>query len=402
MDELEELGELEEYERGYVTVDLDHIYDNMVNMKKNISGSAALMAVVKTDGYGCGAVPVAKTVDSLVEGYGVATVQEGMNLRVHGITKPVFILGYMPKKACEKVLAYQLIPSVFQYEMAEEFSKAAVKNQTVAPVNIAVDTGMGRIGFLPDEEGINEIVKISRLPGIELKSIFTHFARADERDKTSAKKQYEIFQRFINKLKEQNIIIPIHQCGNSAAILEMPRTSMDMIRAGISMYGYYPSEEMDTTGVKLYPAVSLKSHIVHLKEVEAGTPISYGSTYITKRKEKIATVPIGYGDGYPRNLSNKGYVLVHGKRAPICGRVCMDQFMIDVTDIEQASLWDEVTLIGEQGMENIALEELAERSGRFHYEFLCDLGKRLPRVYKHKGKLVGKKDYFQDDYQDFC
>ena len=402
MDDLEDLEELKEYERGYVIIDLDHIYDNMVNMKKNIPRETALMAVVKTDGYGCGAVPVARTVDALVEGYGVATVQEGISLRVHGITKPVFILGYTPKNACEQVIAHKLIPSVFQYEMAEVLSKAAVGSQVMLPVNIAVDTGMGRIGFLPDEEGISEIVRISQLPGIELKSIFTHFAKADEKDKTSAQNQYKIFQGFINKLKERNIIIPIHQCGNSAAILEMPQTSMNLMRAGISMYGYYPSEEIDTEVVKLYPAVGLKSHIVHLKEVEAGTPISYGSTYITKRKERIATIPLGYGDGYPRNLSNKGYVLVHGKRAPICGRVCMDQFMIDVTDIEESSLWDEVTLVGEDGMESITVEELAELAGTFHYEFLCDLGKRLPRVYKRHGRIVGKKDYFQDQYEDFC
>lgn len=283
---MDELEKLKEYERGYVTIDLDHIYDNMVNMKKNISPQSALMAVVKTDGYGCGAVPVAKTVDSLVEGYGVATVQEGISLRFHGITKPVFILGYTPKNACEQVIVHGFIPSVFQYEMAEEFSKTAERKKVTLPVNIAVDTGMGRIGFLPDEEGISEIVKISKLPGIEIKSIFTHFAKADEKDKTSALNQYNIFEGFINKLKKQNIIIPIHQCGNSAAILEMPRTSMNFIRAGISMYGYYPSDEMDTEGVKLYPAVGLKSHIVHLKEVEAGTPISYGSTYITKEKKK--------------------------------------------------------------------------------------------------------------------
>ncbi len=396
------LEELSEYERGYVTIDLDHIYDNMINMRKNIPKEIPLMAVVKTDGYGCGAVPVAKTVDELVGGYGVATVQEGISLRSHSITKPIFILGYTSKNACEQVMEHNLIPSVFQYEMGEEFSRAAVRHNLTLPVNIAVDTGMGRIGFLPDQEGVEEIVRISKLPGIELRSIFTHFARADEKDKTSAQNQYNTFQGFINKLRERNIIIPIHQCGNSAAILEMPYTGMNFMRAGISMYGYYPSCEMDRTGVRLKPAVGLKSHIVHLKEVKAGTPISYGSTYVAKRREKIATIPIGYGDGYPRNLSNQGYVLVHGKRAPIRGRVCMDQFMIDVTNIKEASCWDEVTLIGEEGQECITVEELSDLAGILHYEFLCNLGKRLPRVYKRHGSIIGKKDYFQDFYKDFC
>lgn len=398
---MSDLEELEEYERGYEIIDLDCIYQNMVNMRENIPKTTGMVAVVKTDGYGCGAVPVAKTVDALVEEYAVATVQEGINLRRHGITKPVYILGFTPKSICEKVVEYGLTPSVFQYEMAKEFSQEAVKKQVMLPINIAVDTGMGRIGFLPDEDGIEEIAKIAALPGIELKSIFTHFCKADYKDKTSAKNQYHIFSEFINKLEERNIIIPIHQCANSAAILELPETGMNRMRAGISMYGYYPSDEMDIHGVQLYPCVTLKSHIVHIKEVEAGTPISYGSTYVTQRRSKIATIPLGYGDGYPRNLSNKGYVLIRGRKAPICGRVCMDQFMVDVTDIPDAGLWDEVTLIGKDTEAQISVEELAHLAGTFNYEFLCNLGKRIPRVYTRHGKIVGKKDYFVDDYEDF-
>lgn len=389
---------LEIYDRGYIGINLDYIYQNIVNIKKHIKEDSGIVAVLKTDGYGHGAVPIARVIDELVTDYAVATVEEGINLREHGFEKPMYLLGFTYPGKCEAAVQYDIIPAVFQYEMALEWSKAAQKYDKTVKINIAVDTGMGRIGFLPNEESLDVIAKIAQLPGIEIYSIFTHFCKADYKDKTSANGQYKLFTEFITKLEKRNIIIPVHMCANSAAIIDLPEYSMNRVRAGIVMYGLNPSDEVTGESVQVKPALSMKSRIVHIKEVEAGTPISYGSTYVTSKRERIATIPVGYGDGYQRNLSNKGYVLIHGQKAPICGRICMDQFMVNVTDIKEAKLWDEVTLIGKDGELEITVEELSKLAGTFNYEFVCDLSKRVPRVYFHQGKIICKKDHFDDKY----
>lgn len=388
----------EKYFRGYATVDLDKIYRNIEKMKEKLNPETGVVAVIKTDGYGHGAVPIAKRIDSICYGYAVATVAEGYNLRRHGITKPIFILGYTPKTYYDMVIKEKMLPPIFSLEMAKDFSDAATGLGVEAKINIAVDTGMSRIGYIPSDKAVQEIVEINKLPNIKIESIFTHFAKADYIDKSFADKQFEEFVEFINTLEENGVHIPIHQCANSAAMMEMPKTSLSLSRAGISMYGLYPSEEVDHEAMKLEPAMAIYSHVVYVKEIEAGRGISYGQTFVADKKMKIATIPIGYGDGYPRNLSNKGYVLINGKRADILGRICMDQFMVDVTGMD-VKAGDLVTIAGKDGNEEILIDDLAVLAGTFNYEFVCDLGKRIPRVYIKDNKVVGTKDYFDDDYE---
>lgn len=390
--------DIDKYFRCYATVNLDMIHKNIELMKEKLNPKTGIIAVIKTDGYGHGAVPVAKALDDICYGYAVATADEGHNLRRHQIDKPIYILGYVPEVKNDMVIREDMIPPVFSLKMAEKISEQAVKHQKTAKINIAVDTGMSRIGYIPSEKAIKEILEISLLPNIKIESIFTHFAKADYQDKSFATKQLKEFQTFIKDLEKSGIKIPVHQCANSAAMMEMPETSLDLSRAGISMYGLYPSEEMDRDNMKLYPAMSFYSHIVYVKDIEAGTGISYGQTYIAENPMTIATIPVGYGDGYPRNLSNKGYVLIHGKRAPIVGRICMDQFMVDVTGINVKE-GDLVILAGKDGEEEILIDELAVLAGTFNYEFVCDLGKRVPRVYIKNNQIVGAKDYFDDDYE---
>lgn len=389
---------INKYFRCYATVDLDLIHKNVEVMKEKLNPETKILAVIKTDGYGHGAVPVAKALEDICYGYAIATAYEGHNLRRHNINKPIFILGYVPETDIDVAISEDMIPPVFTWEMAECVSKHAVKADKTVKINIAVDTGMSRIGYIPSEEAVQEILNISKLPNLKIESIFTHFAKADYKDKSFTEKQLKEFNDFIKDLENAGVTIPIHQCANSAAMMEMPETNLNISRAGISMYGLYPSEEMDKENMKLYPAMAVYSHVVHVKEIEAGRGISYGQTFVANKPMKIATIPMGYGDGYPRNLSNVGYVLVNGKRANIVGRVCMDQFMVDVTGME-VKTGDLVVLAGKSGDEEILIDELAVMAGSFNYEFICDIGKRVPRVYIKDGKIVGTKDYFADDYE---
>lgn len=396
---LKEREILEKYYRVYAKVDLDCIRQNILAMKDNIKEGTAVAAVIKTDGYGHGAVPVAFALKDIVNAFAVATVDEGMNLRRHGLENDIYILGFLPENRIEDVICNEIRPAVFEYDMAEKISRKAAELGRTAKIHIKVDTGMGRIGFLVNEDSVSEAVKISKLPNIEIEGIFTHFASSDSSDKKMASEQFKKFRWFIDRLEKNGVNIKIKHCDNSAGIIDIPEDSLDLVRAGIALYGLYPSEEVNKKSVLLRPALSMKSHIIYLKEVDAGYGISYGSTFVTRRRTRVATIPVGYGDGYQRNLSNKGYVLLHGQKARILGRVCMDQFMVDVTDIEGAAEGDEVTLIGKDGAECITVEELAELAGTFNYEFVCDLGKRVPRVYYRNGRLVCKKDYFEDNYE---
>lgn len=390
---------LDKYYRVYASVNLDAIYDNMKNIKENTKDGTGMIAVIKTDGYGHGAVPIAKTVDELVWGYAVATSDEGVNLRTNGVTKPVIILGYTHESQYEKIVENDLRPAIFTFEDAKKLSDVACSESKKAKIHIKIDTGMSRIGFHPDKDSVKVISDISRLPGIEIEGIFTHFYASDETDKTSAYEQYKIFNNIISELEKQGVNIPIKHCSNSAAIIDMPDVNMDCVRVGIALYGMYPSDEVDKTKVKLTPAMELKSHIICLKEVEKGVGISYGATYVTSEKTKVATVSVGYGDGYRRSLSNKGYVLIRGQKAPILGRVCMDQFMVDVTHIKDVQRGDVVTLLGKDGDMEITAEQLAGMAGEtFNYEIVCDIGKRIPRVFYRHGEIVAMKDYFYDKY----
>ena len=388
----------EEYFRGYAEINLDAIYKNVYEMKTRLNENTGVVLVIKTDGYGHGAVPIAKALDDLCYGYAVATPYEGNNLRNHGLNKPTFLLGYADESSYDMIIEKELIPAIFSLEMATKLSKHAQKLDKEVKINIAVDTGMSRIGYIPSEEAVNEVVEISNLPNVEIESAFTHFAKADYVDKSFAEKQFKEYNDFIAKVEAKGVKIPIHQCANSAAMMEMPETSLTISRAGISMYGLYPSEEMDKDNMKLIPAMSIYSHVVYVKNIEKGRGVSYGQTFVADKPMTIATIPVGYGDGYPRNLSNKGYVLINGKKCNILGRVCMDQFMVDVTgmDVKEG---DKVTLAGKDGSEEILIDDLATLAGTFNYEFVCDLGKRVPRVFVKDGKIVGTKDYFEDDYE---
>lgn len=389
---------MDKYNRVYAEINLDSIAYNMEQMKNNISRSTKMIAVIKADGYGHGALPIAHLIEpyEYVWGFAVATADEALILRRHNIKKPILVLGYVFNEHYDEIIKNDIRCAVFSLETAKELSEAAARSGKIYSIHLKLDTGMGRIGFLPTDESIQIIKKIRELPYISIEAAFTHFAKADEADKTSANMQLNKYIEFIKKLEDEGIDIPIKHCSNSAGIIDMKEANMDIVRAGISIYGLYPSKEVDRQKVKLKPALELKSRIVNIKKVPAHTGISYGWTYTTKEPMCVATIPVGYADGYPRSLSNKGYVLVNGRKAPIIGRICMDQFMIDITGIDGVEPHNTVTLIGEDNERCISVDELSELSGRFNYEFVCDLGKRIPRIYTKNNKIIETKDYFDE------
>lgn len=374
---------MEHHNRVYAKIDLGAIAYNMEQMKLHVGGGVQMAAVIKTDGYGHGAVPIAELFEKTdyVWGYAVAALEEAVLLRKAGIKKPILVLGCIFPDQYEEMVSYEIRAAVYTKEMAAGMAEAARKKNKTAYLHIKIDTGMGRIGFPVSDESADAIAEIARLSHTETEGMFTHFAKADEADKTFTRKQHEQFVRMQAALDERKVKIPYLSCDNSAGIIDFPEFKHHLVRAGISLYGMYPSEEVDKDAVSLRPALELISHVSYVKEVDAGTPISYGGTFTAPKKMRVATIPVGYGDGYPRSLSNQGEVLIHGKRARIVGRVCMDQFMVDVTDIPNVRFMDQVTLIGCDGGERISVEELSRISGRFHYEFVCCLGKRIPRVY---------------------
>ena len=388
---------MKEYNRVYAKIDLDAAAYNMEQMKKRIGGGARLIAVVKTDAYGHGAVPLAEVFEKLdyVWGYAVATLDEGIVLRKHGIKKPILVLGCVFPDQYDDMVRNEIRAAVYMEEMAGKIAEAAERAGKKAYIHIKVDTGMGRIGFPVTEESADIIERISRMENIEVEGMFTHFAKADERDKTYTYEQHRKFMWMKEQMEKRNVEIPYYDCDNSAGIIDFPDMKHDLARAGISTYGMYPSEEVNRDAVDLKPVLSLVSHVIFVKTVEPGTSISYGGTFVAPKQMKVATIPVGYGDGYPRSLSNKGCVLIHGKRARILGRVCMDQFMVDVTDIPEVQFMDQAVLIGEDQDDRITVEELAELSGRFNYEFVCCLGKRIPRVYTSGGQIVKQTDCFE-------
>ena len=371
-------------------IDLDAFAFNLESIKNNLKEDTKIITVLKADGYGHGALPLAREAvkDPRVWGVAVATVEEAEELRQGGIQKPLLILGYTYEENYEQIAREEFRPAVFKLSMARKLSQAAVKNNTVVNVHIKIDTGMSRIGYRDLETAVPEIMEISKLPGIRIEGLFTHFARADEKKTDPAYVQFRKFQEFQKALEAQGLEIPICHCSNSAGIIRMPEANLNAVRAGVILYGLYPSEDVEKEPVPLKPVMELKSHIAYIKTVEAGVQISYGGTFTTQRETRVATIPVGYADGYARGLSNKGSVLIRGKRAPILGRVCMDQFMVDVTDIPQAQELDEVVLLGRSGDEQITMEELGELSGRFNYEFACCISKRVPRIYFKGGQVT--------------
>lgn len=384
------------YSRIYAEINLDAVAENFAAMKKNIDPKTKIMAVVKADGYGHGAVPIARLVEEYeyIWGFATATAEEALQLRTAGIKKPILVLGFVFEEHYAQIIEHDIRIVVFKRDMAEQLSAEAVRQGKKAVIHFGLDTGMTRIGFADTEENVSVIKEICSLPNVEAEGMFTHFARADETDRTVTERQLVRFERFIEVLKENGVELPLCHCSNSAGIIEFPEANREVVRAGITIYGIYPSDEVRKELVPLAPVMQLKSHVSFIKEVEPGVQVSYGGTFETVRKTRIATIPAGYADGYPRQLSNKGWVLIRGQKAPILGRICMDQFMVDVTDIPEVRDLDEAVLLGKSGEAEIKVEELSNLCGRFPYEFVCDIAKRVPRVYIREGKISEQKDFF--------
>lgn len=392
---------MKEYYRVQAEIDLDAICSNIQKIKGLTKPGTKLMAVVKADAYGHGAVPTAKALEPLADAYGVAIVQEGMELRDAGITKPILVLGYTQPELAGDLVAYDLMATIADYKSAQILSEAAIKQNKMAKLHIKLDTGMGRIGFPLLRESVDTIKKISLLPKLAIDGCFSHFSKADEQDKAYAYKQLQSFLWMMRKLEDEGLEIPVKHLSNSAGIIDLPEANLDMVRSGISTYGLYPSEEVGKERLSLTPAMAIRSWVSFVKEVPEGTPISYGGTYVTKKTTKVATIPVGYGDGYPRALSNQGRVLIQGRACPIIGRVCMDQFMVDVSELSEVKSGDAAILLGKDGEEEITLEEIGGLSASFNYEAACDVGKRIPRVYYYKGEKAGTCDYYHTAKEAF-
>lgn len=380
------------YFRVTANVDLDAVRENILNTRKILNTDTKILTIIKADGYGHGAVPIAKALNDIVDGFGIAIIEEGIELRRAGIDKPLLILGYTPIEQYNLLVKYDITQTIFQKNAAYELSNEALRQNKKAKIHIKLDTGMTRVGFKDDNESLQAVKEIATYEGIEIEGLFSHFACADEADKTSANKQLQRYLTFVNKLEEEGVYIPIKHIANSAGIIDMPEARLNMVRSGICTYGLYPSAWVNKEVLSLKPALEIKTHVSFVKEVEAEVGVSYGSTYVTDKKTKIATIPVGYGDGYPRQLSSKGRVLIHGKSAPIIGRICMDQFMVDVTEIDNVEQGDIVTIIGKDGNEFISVEEAADLAYSFNYEFICNIGKRVPRIYYKNNQIYEVRD----------
>ena len=384
------------FNRIQAVINLDNIRHNVSAMKSLVDENKKMLAVIKADAYGHGAVEVGRALDDMVDYYAVAFLDEGIELRKAGIDKPILILGYTDPSDYMDLMRWDIRPAMYDVDEAQQLSDDAVSLGKRAKIHIKVDTGMGRIGFTCDDAGVNNIEKIWKMPGIEIEGIFTHYAKADEYDKTAANGQLEKFRWINDRLAEIGIHIPVRHRSNSAGIMEMDNSDFDMVRSGIVTYGLYPSEEVDKGIADLRPAMSLTSKVIFVKDVKAGTGIGYGWSYIADHDIKVATVSAGYADGYPRAQSNKGRVIIHGQYAPIIGRVCMDQFMVDVSHIDGVKVRDDVILIGRDGDKEISVEEVAEPANSFNYELVCNIGRRVPRVYIRDGKITGEVNYLLD------
>ena len=371
------------YLRCYVEISLEAIGHNIREVKKRLPEGVKLLGVVKANAYGHGAVPVASYLENQVDYFATATIEEAVELRENGISAPILILGYVSPSQYGDLVEYDITQTIDSYAQALALEKEAARQNRKAKAHLAVDTGMTRIGFQVTEHDADEAAKIADLPHIELEGMFTHFSCADQEDKTYCSMQMEKYDKMTALLAERGVTIPLRHICNSAGIMEFDDHRFEMVRSGIITYGIYPSEEVKKERLDLIPALSWKSHVIHVKEVGPGIGVSYGATYVTEKPmTRIATVSAGYADGYPRALSNPGCVLIHGKKAPIIGRICMDQMMVDVTDIPDVQVEDVVTLVGTDGDETITIEEIANPAARFDYEMLCDISSRVTRVYK--------------------
>ena len=378
----------DEYYRTYAAVDLDAIAHNLTELKKKIKKDVLSLAIVKADAYGHGAVGVARAIQNDVDYFGIAELGEAVELRGAGVEKPILVLSYTSPYQYETLVKHELTQTIFNYDDAVALSEAAVKLKKIARVHIAVDTGMSRIGFFCNNESVETVKRINDLPNIYIEGIFSHYACADCVERETTRKQTEVFKNFINELENRGMYIPIKHMCNSAGLLTVDE-QFNMVRLGSVMYGLYPDEYVNDGSVDLVPAMRIVSHVSHVKEVPAGSGVSYGHTYFTDKPTRIATVCIGYADGYSRSLSNKGRVIINGEYAPVIGRVCMDQLMVDVTGLSSVSVGDEVTVLGTDGENSITAEEIAELTDTINYEVVCQFQKRVTILhYKNNKRIV--------------
>ncbi|NMA86917.1 MAG: alanine racemase [Tissierellia bacterium] len=377
----------------WVEINLDNLAHNIREVKKSTNEDTLITAVVKANAYGHGAIASSKVfLENGGDRLAVATLSEAIEIRRAGIDVPILILAFTPISQYREIIEYDIIQTIYNYSEAIILSKYAVEMAKSVKIHIKIDTGMGRVGYLPSEEAIEEIIKISKLPNIEIEGIFTHFATADEVDKSFTNLQYNRFVDVINKLEDRGLNIPIKHAANSAAIIDLPEYNLNMVRAGIMLYGLYPSPYVDKSRIKLKPAMTLKTRISNIKTVPKGYGISYGQIFATEKESKIATIPIGYADGFTRLLTSRGEAFTNGKIVPIVGRICMDQSMLDITEIENASVGDEVILFG-SGEKGLHIDEVANKLNTINYEIVCMVGRRVPRVYLKNGEIVGIMDY---------
>lgn len=385
---------LDETRPVWAEINLDNLAHNIKEVRRHVRKETLVTAVVKANGYGHGAIDIARTfLDNGADRLAVAILTEGIELRDSKITEAILILGYTPRTQYKDVIENDLIQTIYNYDDAKELSNKAKELNKNATIHIKIDSGMGRIGFEVTDKSVEEILKISKLPNLHIEGIYTHFATSDEEDKSHTREQFRKFNEIVNNLEVKGLEIPIKHVSNSASIIDLPKYDLNMVRAGIMIYGYYPSNEVNKKSVELKPAMSLKAKISHIKTVPKDTGISYGQIFVTEKESKIATIPVGYADGFTRLLTEKSEVYIGGKRAKVVGRICMDQCMIDVTNIPNVGVNDEVILFGYEKEEYPSVCELAEKIGTIDHEILCMVGRRVPRVYISGGNIVKIRDY---------
>lgn len=373
----------------WAEINLNNLIYNIDQIKKK-SGNSEIIGVVKANAYGHGAVEISKVLlNHGINRLAVANIVEAIELRENEIKAPIMLLGISEDYAIDALLEYDVEPTISTYEFAMNLNnKANALNKTVN-IHIAMDSGMGRIGFRKNDKGLEDIIKISKLSNLKIESIFSHFSTADSKDKSYSLRQLEIYNTFLDKLQEAGVYINKKNLSNSAAIIDLPESHYDYVRPGIIQYGYYPSDEVDKNHFDIKHVLTWKTKIIHIKEVEENEYIGYGQTFKTSRKTVVATLPVGYADGYSRGLSNKGKVIINGQLAPIIGNVCMDQFMVDITDIENVHLGNEVILLGSDGNVKFDADDIAKLTNTISYEVLCLIGRRAPRIYIKDYKTIG-------------
>lgn len=385
---------LDQTRPAWAEISLDNLAYNIRGLRKNVKEDTLITAIVKANAYGHGSTKAAGVfLNNGADRLAVATLSEAIELRKANIKAPILILGYTPQCQYPLVLKWDITQTIYDYKSAKILSEWAVQTNKTGIIHIKIDTGLGRIGLLPNKETIDNIINISKLPNLKIEGVYTHFAKADEKNKDYTVTQYTRFIDIIDKLEKEGIRIPIKHASNSAAIIDLPEYNLNMVRAGIMLYGYYPSEDVYKEKIDLKPAMTLKAKVFNVKEVAKGTGISYGQIFITERDSKIATIPIGYADGFTRLLTSKGEAFIKNKKVPIVGKICMDQCMLDVTDIEDIKDGDEAVLFGYAREEYPSIDEIAHKLNTINYEIMCMIGRRIPRVYIQNGEIIEIEDY---------